>query len=89
MHRRVLAAFLTIAIILFTVTTTVTVADVQHYPRTRKLSNVPWLGAPHFQALTKRGRFVFREASNDYLHDSKADDVDDIELHSDKRNWRL
>ncbi|CAF0821371.1 unnamed protein product [Rotaria sordida] len=71
------------------VSTSVAVAEVYYNPRTRKLSNVAWLSAPHFQALTKRGRFVFREASNEYLPDAKDDDVDNSDPQPDKRNWRL
>ncbi|CAF2451651.1 unnamed protein product [Rotaria sp. Silwood2] len=82
-------ALCTIAIFLFMVSSAVAVAEVVYNPRTRKLSNVPWLAAPHFQALAKRGRFVFREASNEYLHDTKNDDVDNADSHPDKRNWRL
>ncbi|CAF1500073.1 unnamed protein product [Rotaria magnacalcarata] len=82
-------ALCAMAIFLSMVSSSVIAGEVYHYPHIRKLSNVPWLRAPHFQALSKRGRFVFREASNDYLPDSKNDDVDDADLHSDKRNWRL
>ncbi|CAF4739918.1 unnamed protein product, partial [Rotaria sp. Silwood1] len=63
------------------VSSSVSVAEVVYNPRARKFSNVPWLAAPHFQALSKRGRFVFRETSNENLHDTKNDDVDNSDPH--------
>ena len=54
--------------------------------RARKISQVPWLSAPHFPAFSKRGRFVFRDAPADHLDESL---VDDLDLLPDKRNWRF
>jgi hypothetical protein len=89
MHSRVVFVLCTIAIFLFVVSSSVVVAEEYRHQRARKLSNAPWLAAPHFQSLTKRGRFVFRDASNDHFHDSASDDIEDLDLHPDKRNWRL
>jgi len=71
------------------VVSSVAVAEERYHPRARKLSNAQWLGAPHFQALEKRGRFVFRDAPNDPFHDSTFDDLENMDHHPDKRNWRL
>lgn len=87
MYSRVVFVFCTIAIFLFLASSSsVAVAEENHFARTRKLSNAPWLAAPHFQALAKRGRFVFRDAHNDYFQDSANDDLGFL---TDKRNWRL
>jgi hypothetical protein len=85
MHSRSVFILCTIAIFLFMVSSSVTVAEEQHYPGARKLAGGQWLAAPHFQALSKRGRFVFRDAQKD----SNNDDVDDSDDHPAKRNWRL
>jgi hypothetical protein len=85
MHSRVVFGLCTIAIFLFMVSSSVTVAEEYHHPRTKL--NAPWLSAPHFQMLTKRGRFVFRDTHNDHFHE--LNDIDDGSLHPDKRNWRL
>ena len=62
-------------------------AEEHHAPRGRKLSNAPWLAAPHFQAFSKRGRFVFRDALDDNHHEFANHDYDDF--LTEKRNWRL
>ncbi len=71
------------------VSSSVVVAEEHFYPRARKLSKAQWLGAPHFQVLSKRGRFVFRQASDDHSDHSENNDVEDHDLQADKRNWRL
>jgi hypothetical protein len=86
MYSRIVFAFCTIAIFLILASSSVAVAEENHFPRARKLSNAQWLGAPHFQALAKRGRFVFRDTSDDHFHDSANDDLGFL---TDKRNWRL
>lgn len=87
MHSRLVIIFCTLAIFLFLASSIlVTAIDEHHAARGRKLSNAPWLAAPHFQAFAKRGRFVFRDAADDYHHDWIHDDYD---LHPEKRNWRL
>lgn len=71
--------------------------EAGNYPRARKLSNAPWLSAPHFPALSKRGRFVFRQAASGQHHDDatvdhdldSADTSDHQQQLLDKRNWRL
>lgn len=55
--------------------------------RPRKLNNAAWLSAPHFSALAKRGRFVFREAP--FVDENDFYEPDTDEFHPDKRNWRL
>lgn len=89
MHSRAVFVLCTIAIFLFVVSSSVVVAEDHYQPRARKLPNAQWLSGPHFPAMSKRGRFVFRNAPNDYLHDSTFDDVENLDLHPDKRNWRL
>ncbi len=89
MYSRIVFGLCTIAIFLFLVSPAVAVAEKHFHPLARKLANAQWLSAPHFQLLDKRGRFVFREAQNDDVHDSTNDDIDNIDLHPDKRNWRL
>jgi hypothetical protein len=84
MHSRIGVVVCTIAIFLVLASSSVAVAEEQHLPRAKKLPNAAWLGAPHFQALLKRGRFVFRETP--YFHDSTNENID---LQPDKRNWRL
>jgi hypothetical protein len=87
MYSRIVFVFCTIAIFLFLASSSsVAVAEENNFNRARKLSNAQWLAAPHFQALAKRGRFVFRDAPNDYLHDTANDDLGSL---TDKRNWRL
>ena len=54
--------------------------------RPRKLTQASWLSAPHLPALSKRGRFVFREAPFDHLDESIDDAFD---FFKEKRNWRL
>lgn len=71
------------------VSSSVVVADERYHPRARKLANAPWLSGPHFPAMSKRGRFVFRDAPNDFFHDSALDDMENYDFHPDKRNWRL
>jgi hypothetical protein len=84
--------------VLFSATVSVAGArEAGNYPRARKLSNAPWLSAPHFPALSKRGRFVFRQAASPQHHDDSAvdHDLDSAETSDhqqqllDKRNWRL
>ena len=89
MHSRAVFVLCTIAVLLFAVSSKVDATEEGSYPRARKLSNVAWLAAPHFQALPKRDRFVFRDAPNDHFHDSSNIDMEDVALHPDKRNWRL
>ncbi len=89
MHSRTVFVLCTIAIFLFVVSLSVAVAEERYHPRARKPSNAQWLAAPHFQPLEKRGRFVFRDAPNDHFHDSTFDDLENIDHHADKRNWRL
>lgn len=87
MHSRTVFIFCTLAIfVVLASSVLVMAADEHHSPRGRKLSNAPWLAAPHFQAFGKRGRFVFRDALDDYHHDWVHDDYDH---HPEKRNWRL
>jgi hypothetical protein len=86
MYSRTVFIFCTIAILLFLALSSVAVAEEHHSARARKLPSPSWLAAPHFQALSKRGRFVFRDAPNDDHYDSTNDEFD---LHPDKRNWRL
>lgn len=74
-------------IILALSSTSMVTAEERHAARGRKLSNAPWLAAPHFQAFSKRGRFVFRDALDDYHHDFAENNDDDF--LTDKRNWRL
>jgi hypothetical protein len=85
MYSRIIFVFCSIAIFLILASSSVAVAEESHFARGKKLSNAQWLAAPHFQALAKRGRFVFRDTSNDY-HDSTNDDFGFL---TDKRNWRL
>jgi hypothetical protein len=89
MHSRVVLVLCTIAVVLYMVSSTVDAGEEHFYPRSRKLSNVAWLAAPHFQALPKRDRFVFRDAPNGHFHDSSNIDMEDVAVHPDKRNWRL
>ncbi len=87
MYSRIVFALCTIAIFLFMISSSVIVAEERHHART-KLANAPWLSAPHFQMIAKRGRFVFRDAPNDHDHFHDLNDMEDG-LHPDKRNWRL
>ncbi|UJR16447.1 hypothetical protein I4U23_003349 [Adineta vaga] len=87
MHSRSVFIFCTIAVFLLMISSSVTVAEEQH--QARKLANAQWLNNPHFQALAKRGRFVFRDAPNAYHHEMKSDDLEFNDDHPEKRNWRL
>jgi hypothetical protein len=59
------------------------------YPRARKLANTHWLAAPHFPALSKRGRFVFRDLPLNHNDVSSDDEFQYGDVHPEKRNWRV
>ncbi|CAF1143440.1 unnamed protein product [Adineta steineri] len=89
MHSPSLFVLCTIAIFLFMVSSSTVVAEEHHIAPARKLTNAAWLGAPHFQQLSKRGRMVFRDAPQHYDHELTKNDVEYNEDFLTKRNWRL
>ena len=89
MQFRIVFCLCTAALLLVLMSSSIAAAQEGNFPRGRKLSNTHWLSAPHLPALTKRGRFVFRDAPNVHHHDSNEDDLEDSDLHAEKRNWRL
>ena len=91
MQIRNILIFCIIAVFSALISTAVGVAAEReiHYPRLRKLTNAGWLSAPHFSALAKRGRFVFREAPSAEQDESNDQNSDNADRNADKRNWRL
>ena len=95
MHSRLIVTVCSIAMILLMVSSSAVSAEDQYNPRIRKVSNGIWLPAHHYESLGKRGRFVFRDASNGHRYDPAndvlfaGDDAQDADLDARKRNWRL